>query len=56
MQKEVIMKKIKDGLLLEGLLSSLLAIVTFYIVDIRNGMYLLTIPFELIGNGLRFYP
>lgn len=48
------MKKIKDGLLLVGLLSALLAIVTFYVVGVHNGMYLLTIPFDLIGNGLRF--
>ena len=48
------MREIKKGLLLEGFLSVLLAAFMFFILGISNGIYVLSIPFELIGKGLRY--
>ena len=48
------MKKIEHGLFLEGILSVGLAIFMFFIIGINNGIYLLSMPFELIGKVLRY--
>lgn len=47
------MQTIKKGLLLEGFLSVVLASLMFFLAGIRNGIFLLSMPFELIGAGLR---
>lgn len=47
------MKELKKGLVLEGVFSAGLAVLMFYFVGINNGLLLLSVPFELIGAGLR---
>lgn len=47
------MQNIKRGLLLEGIVSIGLALLMFFFAGISNGLFLLSIPFDLIGTGLR---
>lgn len=48
------MRKIGRFLLLESILSICLAIIMFYIVKSQNSLELLNIPFDWIGNTLRW--
>lgn len=48
------MKILQKGLIIEGVFSFLLAIVIFITIRSENIMYILTLPFDLIGGGLRW--
>ena len=48
------MKKLKKLLLFEGILSFILAILFFYVLELDHSIYLLVVPFHLIGKGLRW--
>ncbi len=47
------MQNVKRGFVLEGIFSMGLAVLMFFLAGISNGLFLLSIPFELIGAGLR---
>lgn len=47
------MQNLKRGFILEGIFSMGLAVLMYFLAGIRNGLFLLSIPFELIGSGLR---
>ncbi len=46
-------KKLEFAFVIEGVLSFCLAVLMYYVVDLSYPIFLLSIPFELIGNGLR---
>lgn len=47
-------KKLEIVFILEGVLSFCLAVLMFYVVDLSNPLFILSIPFDLIGKGLRW--
>lgn len=47
------MQKLKRGLILEGVFSIVLAVLMYFFTGISNGLFLLSLPFELTGAGLR---
>ncbi|MGB4659015.1 MAG: hypothetical protein WBI07_07540, partial [Mobilitalea sp.] len=47
-------KKYGVILVIEGVLSFCLAVLMFYVVRLSNSLFLLSMPFDLIGKGLRW--
>lgn len=48
------MKNIHKNLVLIALLSVVVAVILFYGLDYQNGIYLLALPFDLLGKGIRW--
>lgn len=47
-------KKLEIAFVLEAILSFCLAVLMFYVVDLSNPLFILSMPFDLIGKGLRW--
>lgn len=47
-------KKLGALFIMEGVLSFCLAVLMFYVVGLSNSLFLLSMPFDLIGKGLRW--
>lgn len=48
------MKKIRNYLILAAIVSVVVAAIMFYVFSYQNGIFLLALPFELLGKGLRW--